>query len=939
MLQIADLNGAIKRHARKDAAAATKDAYQSARAKGPDALASLLRHVMKSGRKYKPPPLAPVIWDPVSQTFIDGDKALGDHFAKAEHATQIDPADIATPACNGPPQDLQIDAALSVPALARSFQQLAHRKSPGLSGLPAEVYSQASVAAASTHAPLLLKVALRGQTPTLWRGGEVTAISKPQKSPHSVEGWRSILLMEAAAKGVGRALRPALLRGLQQLRQPGQGGSFPHEPLQWAMALIRGFTRRLKASKRTGGVLFVDGKQAFYATLRQALTGAESGCPVSVVEDLATRFFQDPQDRLDFVAAALGPGLLQASDVPEVVRRVAISSLQRTWYVHGKANRWTYETFSGTTPGAPLADLYFQFLMTLVFDQVNHQIAEHCIEPWCPGAQSDGSFRMLAPSWMDDWALPLVPPEPEQLLPQAATLVGIVNEALATIGIEINYAAGKTELVPILAGKGSKLARIKLLEQNDTFEATLRRGSTTVRVVPQYEHLGSIISWDASDKPDILHRRILARSMFRALRKVLSNGFLSARERADLLVSMPLARLRHGAGLWAFRHDSEMSAFATAYMELVRRSFRAITGITSRGRTDDEVCLGLGVLTPRQARCADIVRHAAWLLSSPDEAMFRLWFQDGAWLSNLQEALHEMARLFRQSDITFAQLRQRPGDGKLWARRFTKLCRKQQDEGRRSLLPAWQGQQKAIDHGWIFVHVDTQQIHKTRVHACPRCERTFLTRAACCSHLRKVHKVAAAATQAIFGTRCERCSKEFWSEGRLREHFRTHPTCLQVAREADIDPVSVTLRSAPKAWRPAVTVPGPQPWWATLQPQVLVQDEPAVFTSGWGLLQGILKRGDRTDLHGFVQSVLAVAVRHRLTVDDAPLAVLTGQDGALLMCILFTAEQMYTGNAGQFCAAPWQVLACRDRAIFIPLGGNLQVKLPSEWRDCWDLLK
>ena len=42
------------------------------------------------------------------------------------------------------------------------------------------------------------------------------------------------------------------------------------------MALIRGFARRLKSASHTGVVLFLDGKQAFNATLRQALLGADS---------------------------------------------------------------------------------------------------------------------------------------------------------------------------------------------------------------------------------------------------------------------------------------------------------------------------------------------------------------------------------------------------------------------------------------------------------------------------------------------------------------------------------------------------------------------------------------------------------------------------------------------------------------------------------------
>ncbi|CAE7865484.1 unnamed protein product [Symbiodinium microadriaticum] len=938
VLQVADLGRSIKISSRKDSALATQDVFAEARTQGPEALASLLRHVMKSGRRFKPPPLAPAIWDAERETFIDGDRALGDHFAKAERADLVAPEDVTTVPAQYTPQALEMASAVSVASLAHSFKQLAHRKSPGLTGLPAEAYSQAAVAAASCHAPLVLKIALRGQMPILWRGGEVAAIAKPQKSPHSVEGWRSILLMEAAAKGVGRALRPALLKGYRQLKHSGQGGSVPKEPLQWAMALIRGFARRLRSAGKTGGVLFLDGKQAFYATLRQALVGVEAGSTAEAIDALAERFFSDPQDKLDFVAAAVGPGLLQASGVPEIVRRIATASLQRTWYVHGKATKWTYETFSGTTPGAPLADLYFQFLMSLVFEQVHERIQEECIEPWCPKSFGHQTFRMLAPSWMDDWALPLVPHSADRLIPQAKTLVSIVDTALHSVGIEVNYAPGKTELVPILAGKGSKTTRQALFQDNDVFDVALASGVVHVRIVPSYEHLGSIVTWDAADRKDLQHRRHLARTLLKSMWRILSNKFLTERERADLLVSMPLARLRHAAGLWAFASMRDFAAYETAYMELLRRSFRAITGISARGRTDAEICQGLGILTARQTRNADLVRHASWLLTSEEAAMDQLWFQGGVWLQNLQEALAAVGRHLQIPTIGLAALRANPSVALSWVRRYTRACRQDQEISRKRLLPMWQGQQLAQDRGWIFVHIDRTQKDAAQAHVCSFCARSFATAAARQAHVRKVHKVFSKASRATFGTRCESCSKEYWTATRLREHFRTHPFCRQFAIQSDIAPANVCFRSEPKTWKPAITVPGPRPWWATQRPLPDADDHVSVVTSGWGLLQGVLKRGSGDDMHGFVLSALKVAVQYDLSMEDAPLALLTTRHGALLQSILFAAEHMQAGSSGKLVSAPWLVTVSQDRAIFVPLGGNMQVVLPSEWDCCRALL-
>ena len=539
---------------------------------------------------------------------------------------------------------------------------------------------------------------------------------------------------------------------------------------------------------------------------------------------------------------------------------------------------------------------------------------------------------------MDDWALPLVPHSADRLIPQAKTLVSIVDTALHSVGIEVNYAPGKTELVPILAGKGSKTTRQALFQDNDVFDVALASGVVHVRIVPSYEHLGSIVTWDAADRKDLQHRRHLARTLLKSMWRILSNKFLTERERADLLVSMPLARLRHAAGLWAFASMRDFAAYETAYMELLRRSFRAITGISARGRTDAEICQGLGILTARQTRNADLVRHASWLLTSEEAAMDQLWFQGGVWLQNLQEALAAVGRHLQIPTIGLAALRANPSVALSWVRRYTRACRQDQEISRKRLLPMWQGQQLAQDRGWIFVHIDRTQKDAAQAHVCSFCARSFATAAARQAHVRKVHKVFSKASRATFGTRCESCSKEYWTATRLREHFRTHPFCRQFAIQSDIAPANVCFRSEPKTWKPAITVPGPRPWWATQRPLPDADDHVSVVTSGWGLLQGVLKRGSGDDMHGFVLSALKVAVQYDLSMEDAPLALLTTRHGALLQSILFAAEHMQAGSSGKLVSAPWLVTVSQDRAIFVPLGGNMQVVLPSEWDCCRALL-
>ena len=300
-LQIKAHNRFIRDSAKQDAAALSRRLFQEARGQGPEALHRLFRQVTKFGRRYRKPCLAPAIQQSDGTFAEDSLSLLGDHFAAAERATAQSAASIKTGALSAPTEPLQAVPELSLPSLALAFGQLARRKASGLSGIPAEALSSAPVPAAHCFSSLLFKMQLRGQTPALWRGGKAVAIEKPSKPLHQLSAWRSILLLEAGAKGVARALRPCLLRSFEKIRQEGQGGSRPKMPIQLPMALCRGFLRRLKEDGVSGGIIFVDGASAFYSVLRQRLCGRESEHSAQYLEELASCLFEDEEDRLRFL--------------------------------------------------------------------------------------------------------------------------------------------------------------------------------------------------------------------------------------------------------------------------------------------------------------------------------------------------------------------------------------------------------------------------------------------------------------------------------------------------------------------------------------------------------------------------------------------------------------------------------------------------------------
>ena len=200
-----------KAAAKQDSAEYVRQAFADARREGAEALHRLLRGVMKTGRRYRAPPVAPAIVMPDGVVAEDACLELGKHFAADERGDVCtDLEQLRTITCAAP-VELQASGLPTFAQVSKAFSAMKTRKAPGPSGIPSEALSGAARQAANQYVPLVIKMAMRAQCPLLWRGGCAAAIPKPQKAPSSFAGWRSILLQEAAAKGVAKATRNMLI--------------------------------------------------------------------------------------------------------------------------------------------------------------------------------------------------------------------------------------------------------------------------------------------------------------------------------------------------------------------------------------------------------------------------------------------------------------------------------------------------------------------------------------------------------------------------------------------------------------------------------------------------------------------------------------------------------------------------------------------------------
>ena len=932
--QVRALTRRIRSAAKQDVAESLRRSFATARSQGTEALHRLCRRVTKAGRRYRAPMLCPALQDDEGRVVEDSFKILGEHFADAERASSIDAEAIVTRPASYAEQDFPVATCLSVAGLARAFSGLTVRKAAGWTTLPAEAYQAAPLEAAHHHVAIVLKCQLRRQCPIAWRGGLAAAIPKPSKPPHTTAGWRSILLLEAGAKGIAKALRQDLLRAFDSVRQPAQGGSRPGNPLQIASAHVRGLVRRIRASKKCGGILSVDGQAAFYSLLREAILGSDACASEDFLRRLAEDVFPTEDARLRFLVQATGPGLLECSGVPTAVRRFIAANLDHTWYGIGGTPTHFFRTRSGTVPGAPLADLLFQLVFGQVLGHISEESEHQGIRPLLPGSGDAAAMHLPAPSWMDDVAFPLISEAPDQLLQQASSLVQIVEASFRAAGVRLNFTRGKTEFLPIIVGRHSQQLRKQwLCAAEPTFRVQTEDGPVQIHLTERYTHLGSELDASGLDTIDITRRRHLARELLKAISRLVRNPNLSPDEKLDLVVNMPLTRLRHGAGLWLLQTKQERKLYNLAYAELLRRTFRAICGFSSRGLDDAAICACLGALSSAQARTADVLRHASWLIADGSPIVKDLWFDSGTWHQEVLDAIWRCGEtLGCHSTFCWDVFVRDPTGAKGWARRYARKCRDHAKSNRQEARQRWGNFAAARDAGAIFVHFEGKASRPVHFR-CATCQAVCSSAASLAAHQRKVHGKLAIATEVASGSRCEACGTEFWSTARLRDHLRRQKACLAVWAAADVVHTEETPASSRYAWRPACRSFGPSPWWATLRPpapptETFEQPSVAleVFT-GW--LPSACSEIGEAQVHRLVE----FGVKHELSTEDMPLAVLQGDPRRceLAQCAIFVAQHFLARSAGSCALRHWRAIVRDERAVIEPVGLTLPRPLPGVW--------
>ena len=669
--------------------------------------------------------------------------------------------------------------------------------------------------------PLLMKICSRQQFPTLWAGMLACALPKPNKPRDRLEGYRSVALVEPAAKGVMKATRPILNAGFEAIALPTIGGARKRHPADLAALSTQCHLSRLKRQGKSGAVLYLDGVSAFYSVHRGHLFGGD----LSGLSEHLRSLPLEPEVRERVARAVADGGALDRAGIPAGTQMLLQAAFASTWFVVDTEQEVIQATSRGTTPGAPLADILYQF----VSEAAVRCLSEHLVYENLAATADDGGVQAssLPQSWLDDVALLLEASHASQVGSTVSRAASLAHQYLAVTGVDVNYAPGKTEAVLSFAGAGRAQARHQIFVcEQGCLRVDLPGGvQRQLRCVAGYTHLGTVRVHSAKCDNAVRSREHLTRAVYQPFKKrIMANEALTCKERQEMFKSMVLAKFLHGAGTMELGSKQAHASFCSKYLGLLRGMVRPLHKVPCRRLSDVQICALLEVCTPQEALDVAVVRTWAYVMGKGD-AYLRACVRGADWARAVGPALLRVASVTRSTWLADA--------AKQWddvdavhrgpvlpvpqIRNLLRAFRQQCVFSRRDLVEPALRKARAHDAaaaaGLAYYHLEHDRLVRSRRYRCQECSLFFDTAAALGSHRARVHAQAAPSAHG-FGTACEACRKQFWATDRLREHLRRASRCARTYMEADWEP-GQPRETLADATVPPVPLVGPSPWWST----------------------------------------------------------------------------------------------------------------------------
>ena len=738
-----------------------------------------------------------------------------EHFAALEGGVEVDPDGLARRCVLD--QEANAGSILtdftefpSFEDLALAFRAVQPKKASGPDLIPPDICRRFSYDLSVIFWPVLLKSVCVNCEPAGFKGGALHRLPKPTGDRTQCSSQRGILLQPALAKVVQRASRRLISSAFESDALDFQIGGRKQFTAIFGSMATRSLLRFARKYGHSCSVTYVDLAAAYYAIVRELVFG----CSVNGgdIDAITKSLHMDPDDLQFLTHLARSEPVLSSQPGKAMLTRLARELHRHTWFVM-KGDCQLVETFRGTRPGGSWADAVFN----LLFAKAVRRKREAAERDHAPRISWDGhkSLQPLAVGnvgsctsvlgeiiFADDLAACSMTPSPAHIVDATISTARELLTTFAQHGLKANFGRTKTAVTMSINGTGCRKARHHIFSQlGGRLPILLEASSTWLDVVPQYRHLGSVVTHSGILRPEILTRLNLARAaMKQSKRHVFGNRAIGIQKRVVLFRSSVLSSLLHGSGSWPYMHEGDYRMFEGGIFSL----FRQVIAIPAkedqkwtRKRILDSVCIP----QPQTLIHMERLRFLVLLVNRGPDSLWALLRHDDAYLRAVRIALDWLYHRLRGTiDLPCPHtgweqwkvvIGQKPGVWKGWIRRAAciEVYFQQMQHRMEALLRAlWHPAPEC--HGQVPGHFE---------HACIPCGLAFASRQQWGSHACRCHQYKAAHTTLAKGRRCQACGTMFAAERRLRNHLRDSDVCRHAYSIGRIDAQVVMGDGHPQA--------------------------------------------------------------------------------------------------------------------------------------------
>ena len=545
-------------------------------------------------------------------------------------------------------------------------------------------------------------------------------------------------------------------------------------------------------------MLYLDLTEAFYRIMRPLVVGGEIEDELIIYVGARLGLSEDLLGELHRHLAE--PSAVERAQLPQHLQHTLRALHQDThFHVKGQADRW--RTRLGSRPGDCFADVIFSYLWCRILTTLQDQLCALGIAETFPKhhglvldaaqhAEQADTCSFLGPTWMDDTCVCMSDTNPIVLEHKITQAAGVLLSLCDSHGLSPNLSPGKTEVLLVFQGRGSKKMRIKYFGPS-TENAILVVGETgtrKIRTVGHYTHLGCIIHHRSDNRKEARRRVGIAQQAFSQHRRhLLHNDQLPASKRVELFKTLIMSRFSYGTESWTFEDHKSREHVHNSLLRLFRRLLKAPH---DAHLTDDDVLVGTGLNSPTEIlriarlrylgtlyRCQDLV---PWGLLNSDTTWMRLLADDLEWMWNQLRAASALPHPAERLEPWETIWRHHPSYWKRLVRRAGEHALLQRQ--RRHRVGYFHERfchlfEQVLPGHFQVPKIDKETVATNEHYRCMQCQQVFASKGGLGAHCFRKHGVAARVRLLFDETSCGACLKEYHTFSKLQAHLRNSGAC------------------------------------------------------------------------------------------------------------------------------------------------------------------